>query len=108
MSKVKYLADIVITNKVSGSARNIEKKFADRIDAIMFVESTIDHMSRDEYSHWHKVVPVLKCRCGATIYCSEFTNTCDECGSDYNFNGDLLAPREQWGYETGERWYECY
>jgi hypothetical protein len=29
------------------------------------------------------------------------TNTC-ECGRDYNWGGQLLAPRSQWGEETGE------
>jgi len=24
------------------------------------------------------------------------------CGADYNWNGTRLAPREQWGEETGE------
>ena len=33
--------------------------------------------------------------------CDSFTNTC-ECGRDYSFDGSLLAPRSQWGYETGE------
>jgi hypothetical protein len=25
-----------------------------------------------------------------------------ECGADYNMSGQMLAPREQWGEETGE------
>lgn len=29
------------------------------------------------------------------------TITC-ECGTDYNCFGQELAPREQWGWETGE------
>lgn len=41
------------------------------------------------------------CRCGRKVYCDGFTNTCD-CGRDYNWNGTLLAPRSQWGEETGE------
>ncbi len=40
-------------------------------------------------------------RCGAKVWLTGFTNTCD-CGADYNRGGDLLAPRSQWGYETGE------
>jgi hypothetical protein len=31
-----------------------------------------------------------------------FTNTCDTCGADYDGGGNLLAPRSQWGEETGE------
>ncbi len=47
------------------------------------------------------------CECGKEVELSHFTNTC-ECGADYNFAGQRLAPREQWGEETGEHWTECY
>lgn len=40
--------------------------------------------------------------CGMDLVCSRFTNTCGGCGRDYNFAGQLLAPRSQWGEETGE------
>lgn len=53
--------------------------------------------------------PVIRCECAhEDIICDAFTNTCDHCGADYNFNGDMLAPRSQWGEETGEHWSECY
>lgn len=39
--------------------------------------------------------------CGAEVVLSGFTNTCD-CGCDYNMSGQMLAPRECWGEETGE------
>lgn len=42
------------------------------------------------------------CDCGTGVVLSDFTNTCDQCGRDYNSSGQLLAPREQWGEETGE------
>jgi len=45
--------------------------------------------------------PEGKCVCGEIVILDEFTNPC-ECGRDYNSAGQLLAPREQWGYETGE------
>lgn len=51
---------------------------------------------------------VGKCDCGAEVDLLGFTNTCDTCGADYNMFGQLLAPREQWGSETGEHWTECY
>jgi len=35
------------------------------------------------------------------VTCSGFTNTC-RCGADYNMSGQQLAPRSQWGEETGE------
>jgi hypothetical protein len=39
--------------------------------------------------------------CGEVVELSGFTNPCD-CGADYNFAGQRLAPRNQWGEETGE------
>ena len=51
---------------------------------------------------------ILRCDCGAKVELADFTNTCDRCGADYNFAGQRLAPREQWGEETGEHWTECY
>lgn len=50
---------------------------------------------------------IAKCSCGSKVTLEHFTNTC-ECGRDYNTSGQLLAPREQWGEETGEHWSECY
>lgn len=49
----------------------------------------------------------IKC-CGSWLRCDRFTVTCDSCGTDYNGSGQRLAPREQWGEETGEHWSECY
>lgn len=43
----------------------------------------------------------LRCSCGAVVSLDGFTNACD-CGRDYNSCGSLLAPRSQWGEETGE------
>lgn len=44
---------------------------------------------------------VIACSCGREVLCMNFTNTC-ECGADYNMSGQQLAPRDQWGEETGE------
>lgn len=42
-------------------------------------------------------------RCGkGRVYLDGFTNTCPVCEADYNWSGQLLAPRSQWGEETGE------
>jgi hypothetical protein len=35
---------------------------------------------------------------------SSWANQCDNCGAEYNGSGQRLAPREQWGEETGEDW----
>lgn len=40
--------------------------------------------------------------CGVPVHLSGFTNTCEKCGADYNMGGSRLAPRSQWGAETGE------
>lgn len=42
------------------------------------------------------------CTCGREVGLAHFTNTCD-CGADYNFAGQELAPRSQWGEETSEQ-----
>ena len=49
----------------------------------------------------NRVPRIGRCNCGQLIYLSNFTNTCDKCGADYNSAGTLLAPRSQWGEETG-------
>ncbi len=43
----------------------------------------------------------IECTCGHKMDTPDFTNTC-VCGRDYNSCGQQLAPRSQWGYETGE------
>ena len=44
---------------------------------------------------------VIEC-CGHDLPCLRFTNTCPHCQRDYNMMGQVLAPRSQWGEETGE------
>ena len=48
----------------------------------------------------------IKC-CDVWLSLGKFTNTCDKCGADYNGSGQLLAPRQFWGEETGEHWTNC-
>jgi hypothetical protein len=43
-----------------------------------------------------------KCDCGTLVELSGWTNTCDNCGLEYNSSGQVLAPRSQWGEEIGE------
>lgn len=78
-----------------------EKIFKNKYDAEEYRYKMMDAARRA------KVYTLIRC-CGKTLLCTDFTNTCDVCGADYNFNGDLLAPREQWGEETNERWQDCY
>ena len=56
---------------------------------------------RNEHSYWEP--GSIRCHCGAEVVLNMvMTNTCRNCGRDYNSSGQLLAPREQWGEETGE------
>ena len=48
-----------------------------------------------------RTIKTVRC-CGRRLECAGFTNTCPYCGADYNWAGQRLAPREQWGEETGE------
>lgn len=52
--------------------------------------------------HRYRIPAVGKCECGALVTLDGFTNTCDRCELDYNSSGQQLAPRSQWGEETGE------
>jgi len=63
-----------------------------------------------DYSYWCPAS--IRCSCGAEVvlelpskYYSCDVNTCD-CGKDYNGSGQLLAPRSQWGEETGETYVD--
>lgn len=53
--------------------------------------------------HSYTEPTVGRCPCGRHVELANFTNTCD-CGRDYNMSGQELAPRAQWGEETGEHY----
>lgn len=59
-------------------------------------------VQRWENSYWEP--GVLRCAvCHEEVVVDRLmTNTCDRCGADYNSAGQRLAPREQWGWDTGE------
>ena len=40
--------------------------------------------------------------CGSRVGLHGFTNSCTGCPAEYNMSGQRLAPRSQWGAETGE------
>lgn len=54
---------------------------------------------------------IARCACGRTLEFWDSSDVYCDCGRDYNGSGQLLAPREQWGEETGEspadiaRWF---
>lgn len=46
---------------------------------------------------------VIKCDCGNKLEVWRSRDVlCDHCHREYNCFGQLLAPRSQWGEETGE------
>jgi Zn finger protein HypA/HybF involved in hydrogenase expression len=51
--------------------------------------------------HTERSLPCKVCGHKVTLWDS-FLNTCENCGTDYNGCGQVLAPRSQWGEETGE------
>ena len=60
------------------------------------------------FTHSYSEPAIGRCQCGCEVVLDSFTCTCDGCGRDYNSSGQLLAPRSQWGEETGEHWTDCY
>lgn len=51
-----------------------------------------------------------RCHCGAFLVWTGpgADYNCPHCGRDYNSAGQLLAPRSQWGEETGETAQDYY
>lgn len=47
---------------------------------------------------------IIECSsCGEPVYLDGYmTNECEHCGHLYNMSGQSLAPRSQWGWDTGE------
>jgi len=58
----------------------------------------------ETFRHTYREPAIGLCDCGTEVELGRFTNTCDGCDRDYNSAGQMLAPREQWGEETGEHW----
>lgn len=52
----------------------------------------------------------MRCDCGATLHFDRpgADVDCHRCGREYNSAGQELAPREQWGEETGETAADYY
>lgn len=104
----KYKLLVIMRNRHNDNRTTIEKIFNTQGEAIGKLEKLSDNMPHSCYLSNEKIIPIVTCSCGEEIECTSFTNTCDNCGADYNLFGQLLAPREQWGCETGEHPSECY
>lgn len=60
----------------------------------------------ETYTSRYTQPAILKCDCGEHVHLdSSWANECDGCGAEYNMSGQRLAPRSQWGEETGESFY---
>ena len=83
----------VVTPTNPDSAANLARALSD---------PTILDRGVRAYHHSYTHPAIGRCdSCGRAVALEGFTNTCD-CGADYNSAGQRLAPREQWGEETGE------
>jgi hypothetical protein len=61
----------------------------------------------EEWVDGPRTFTVVNCGCGQEVHCySTWANDCEGCGTEYNGGGQKLAPRSQWGAETGEAWYD--
>jgi hypothetical protein len=106
---MKHVVDIAITNAETGEITCLDQREFETIEEAQEArENIISKLPDNCYAHFNKLFKRIVCECGEQVDCLNFTNTCDGCDSDYNFCGDLLAPREQWGCETGENPSDCY
>lgn len=105
---MKYMLEFAYTNRITNEVLYVEKAFDTKEDAEKDRIILQGFKQSEEYISWDKVIPLVKCDCGTEILCRNFTNTCENCETDYNFSGQKLADRSQWGEETGENWQDCY
>jgi len=77
------------------------------LNLIKLIESGDFKFKEFDYDYTHRVPAEIEC-CDEWLSLGSFTNTCPNCGADYNGSGQLLASRQFWGEETGEHWSECY
>jgi len=106
MSEKMFTYQVEYINHFTNDVKSFETKSEDK-----FFE--LQNTFYDEYSDKGYIMEktkIMLCEgatCTEKIELRHFTNTC-HCGRDYNMNGELLADRDQWGYETGEHWSDCY
>ena len=50
----------------------------------------------------YRVIQCGHCKKGEIELSSGWANSCPVCETEYNGSGQMLAPRSQWGEETGE------
>ncbi len=67
---------------------------------LCFTDDRIAREGVQDFSYNIRHGATVKCDCGNTVYCDNRDyNSCDKCPKEYNFYGQQLAPRSQWGSE---------
>jgi hypothetical protein len=76
--------------------------FASILDAMTNPAYYDAGVERREHTYRHGLL--ILCDCGAEVQLDGYGHDtdCDSCGASYNSGGQRLAPRSQWGLETGE------
>lgn len=59
------------------------------------------HRFVDSHEERRTTPAVIRCQCGKPLTLCDSETVCN-CGREFNLCGQLLAPRSQWGEETGE------
>jgi hypothetical protein len=72
------------------------------VNCVSGVYDVVDHgVVAEPWSRWEPAI--IRCVCGSPVVLYDaWLETCPSCQRDYNGAGQLLAPRSQWGEETGE------
>lgn len=80
--------------------RNLRGCLAGEIDGHKIIDKGVI-----DFSKWWVYPAEGNCDvCQKTVVLdSTWASCCEGCGSEYSGRGQLLAPRSQWGEETGER-----
>jgi predicted amidophosphoribosyltransferase len=73
--------------------------------SLAMVDGHPDYLDRGACAHTrqvtHPAIGVCE-QCTALVSLERWTNQCDQCGAEYNGEGQRLADRALWGTETNE------
>ena len=90
--------DVILSSSYSGAEENLRLCRTGLIRGERVSKGYID-----KWENNYNLPAIGMCeRCDNEVDLTGFTNTCNICDADYNLDGQLLAPRSQWGEETGE------
>lgn len=86
----------------NGNIVNLTTKGDLALDNLLlcFTDDRISYEGIQDFSRDYRHGATVKCNCGETVYCDDRNyNSCTKCPREYNFMGQQLAPRSQWGSE---------